>query len=45
MLARVMTKIIMDSELQKRYSNGLNRAKDFDEKKIIQQWEDILNHI
>lgn len=44
-LAEVMIKIIEDSELRNKYSNGLIRAKDFDIKKIIPQWEKIIGII
>lgn len=45
MLADVMIKIIEQSDLRKKYSNGLIRAKDFDEKKIIMKWEKLINKI
>jgi hypothetical protein len=40
-----MIKIIEDDELKKRYSKGLERAKDFDIKNIIKEWEMIINQI
>ena len=43
--ANVMIKIIEDPDMRNKYSNGLIRAKDFDEKKIIQQWENLINKI
>jgi len=43
--ANVMIKIIEDPDIRNKYSNGLIRAKDFDEKKIIQQWENLINKI
>lgn len=45
MLADVMIKIIEQSDLRKKYSNGLIRAKDFDEKKLIIKWEKLINKI
>jgi len=41
----LMIKIIEDPDIRNKYSNGLIRARDFDEKKIIQQWEKIINII
>ena len=43
--ASVMIKVIEDPDIQNKYSNGLTRAKDFNEKKIISQWEDVINII
>jgi len=45
LLANLMIKIIEDDELKKRYSKGLERAKDFDIKNIIKEWEMIINQI
>ena len=44
-LANVMIKLITDSKIQNKYSNGLIRARDFDEKIIIQQWEKLINQL
>jgi len=41
MLAELMIKMIEDEELRKKYSNGLERAKDFDVEKIIKKWEKL----
>ena len=41
-LYSLMMKIIEDSNLRKRYSNGLERAKDFDVDKIIKKWERVI---
>ena len=43
--ANVMIKTIESPDIRNRYSNGLNRAKDFDMKKIIPQWEKIIGII
>ena len=43
--ANVMLKTIEDSDIRNKYSNGLIRAKDFDEKNIIPKWEKIINII
>lgn len=42
-LANVMIKIIEDPKIQNKYSNGLIRARDFDEKIIIQHWEKLID--
>lgn len=42
MLYQLMIKIIEDSKLRKKYSNGLNRAKDFDVSKIVDEWEKLF---
>ena len=42
MLAKLMIKIIEDKSLITKYSNGLERAKDFDTKNIIKEWEKII---
>ncbi len=42
MLSDLMIKMIETPDLRKKYSNGLNRAKDFDKDKIINQWEELL---
>lgn len=41
----LMIKVIEDDKLRKKYSNGLLRAKNFDIKEIIQEWEKIINKI
>lgn len=41
-LADLMIKIIEDEELRKKYSNGFLRARNFDVKKIIAQWNELL---
>ena len=45
MLAELMIKMIEDEELRKKYSNGLERAEDFDVEKIIKEWERVINEI
>jgi len=42
MLADMMIKIYEDEELRKKYSTGLERAKDFDVDKIVDQWEEVI---
>jgi glycosyltransferase involved in cell wall biosynthesis len=42
MISNLMIKMIEDPILRKKYSNGLNRAKDFDKEKIIQYWEKLF---
>ncbi len=42
-LSNLMIKIIEDPDLRKKYSNGLERAKDFDKDKIINKWEKLFN--
>jgi len=42
MLADLMIKMIEDEGLRKKYSNGLERAKDFDTEKIIKEWEKVI---
>jgi glycosyltransferase involved in cell wall biosynthesis len=42
MLVDLMIKMIEDENLKTKYTNGLDRAKDFDIEKIIKEWE---NHI
>ena len=45
MLVDLMIKIIEDEELRKkRYSNGLERAKDFDVNKVIKEWESNIKY-
>lgn len=41
-LAQAMIKIKEDEKLREKYSNGVERVKDFDPEKIIDQWEEIL---
>ncbi len=41
MLAELMIKMIEDEGLRKKYSNGLERAEDFDVEKIIKEWEKL----
>jgi len=41
-LCNSMIKIMEDSDLKKKYSAGLIRAQNFDEKKIINQWNNLL---
>ena len=43
-LADLMTKIIEDEEVQNKYSNGLLQAENFDEKKIMAQWNELLQN-
>jgi hypothetical protein len=38
-----MIKIIEEPKLSDKYSNGLKRAEDFSYKKIIKDWEKILD--
>ncbi|MGB9978578.1 glycosyltransferase [Methanobacterium sp.] len=42
MLYDLMIKMIENPDLRKEYSKGLNRAKDFDKDKIINQWEKLI---
>jgi len=41
-LADLMIRIIEDKELRERYSNGLERARDFDVEKVIKKWEEVI---
>ena len=41
-LANIMIRMMNDEKLQKRYSNGIERAKDFNCKKIMKLWEKVL---
>jgi glycosyltransferase involved in cell wall biosynthesis len=43
-LADLMTKIIEDEEVQNKYSNGLLQAENFDVKKIMAQWNELLQN-
>ena len=45
MLADLMIKMIEDEKLREKYSNGVERARDFDVEKIIKEWEKIINRI
>ncbi len=40
--ADTMIKLYIDKNLRKKNSNGLQRAKDFDVDKIIEEWEKLL---
>ena len=42
-LAELMIRMIEDDELRKRYSNGSERAKDFDVEKIVKEWGRVIN--
>lgn len=44
-LANTMIRVMDDYNLRLKYSNGLERAYDFDEETIIKQWEDVINHV
>ncbi len=44
-LARLMLKVINESQLHKRYSKGLARARDFEESMIIKVWKNVINQI
>ena len=44
-LVNVMIEIINDPKIQNKFSNGLIRARDFDEKIIIQQWEKLIDQL
>jgi len=44
-LSNLMIKMIEDEDLRKRYSNGLERAKDFDIEKIMEEWEKIIGEV
>ncbi|ADG14109.1 glycosyl transferase group 1 [Methanocaldococcus infernus ME] len=44
-LAELMIKIIKDKELREKYSNGLERAKDFDIDKIVKEWEGVIKKV
>ncbi len=41
-LTETMFEMMKNKDLQKKYSKGLKRAKDFDKHKIIKEWEDVL---
>ena len=41
-LSDLMIKIIEEKNLEKKYSNGLKRAEEFDINKIIKKWEKII---
>jgi len=41
-LAELMIRMIENEELRKRYSNGLERARDFDMDRIIRKWEEVI---
>lgn len=43
-LANLMTKIIENPNLRKKYSNGRIMAKNFDQEKIIEQWNKLLTN-
>ncbi|CAB3290109.1 Glycosyl transferase group 1 [Methanocaldococcus lauensis] len=45
MLADLMINIIENEELRKRYSNGLERALDFNVDNIINEWEKLFKEI
>jgi glycosyltransferase involved in cell wall biosynthesis len=38
----LMIRMIEDEDLKTRYSNGLERAKDFDIEKVIKEWKKLL---
>jgi glycosyltransferase involved in cell wall biosynthesis len=40
---QVMEQIYLDEKLRKKYSNWLERVKDFDIEKIVKEWENLLN--
>ena len=42
MLAELMIKMVENPDLREKYSNGLKIARNFDKKKIIGEWENIL---
>ena len=42
MLSKLMIRIIEESNLRKKYSNGSIRAKDFDITKIADEWEKLF---
>ncbi len=42
LLAGVMIRVIEDFDLRKKYSNGLEIAKNFDKDNIILQWEKLI---
>lgn len=41
-LAELMIRMIEDEELRRRYSRGLERARDFDIEGIIRRWEEVI---
>lgn len=43
--SELMIKFIEDPNLRKKYSCGLNRAKNFDKEKIIDKWEELFTKI
>lgn len=42
MLAKLMMIMIENPSLREKYSNGIDRAYDFDQKKIINYWKKII---
>jgi len=42
MFANLMIKMMENHNLQKKYSFGIERVKDFDTDKIIKEWEEII---
>ncbi|WP_456472559.1 glycosyltransferase [Methanocaldococcus sp.] len=45
LLAELMIRMIEDEKLRERYSNGLERAKDFDVEKIVKEWERVIEEV
>ncbi len=45
MLADLMIEMIENKDLRKKYSNGLERVKDFDVKKIVKEWEEVIEEV
>ncbi|MBW9221134.1 glycosyltransferase [Methanothermococcus sp. SCGC AD-155-M21] len=41
-LAELMIRMVEDKDLRKKYSNGLERARDFDMDRIIKRWEKVV---
>lgn len=40
--AEAMIELMLDEELRGRYSNGVERVKDFEVEKIIDEWEEVI---
>jgi len=41
-LAHAMMKVMKNERLRERYSNGVERVKDFDYEEIMDQWEEVI---
>ena len=45
LLSELMVKMIENESLRKKYSSGLERAKDFDVDKIVKEWENVIDSL